>query len=329
MPLLPSYQVSRDADRALEEFRMDFEEALAVAPADNWSTQFGLGVTGEFKKTFPIPVDAARFLARDGQDRYRELYQRSLSMRPQQYQDGVRLKTGLNGRVPDEFVGWLGAPARMAAEMQRHADVITAAMLEANPNLDFYRSEEDGLASSLALFADAHPVNVFDSSLGTFDNDLANTGINAALIKNAREQFRTRLGPNGRSMRLELTHMLVNPSREEEARDLLESDNLLTALVQDGTAPTNSTGWTRNRFKGAVQLVVSHELTSSSDDYAYMIASGGPWPWIVQMAESAEYLTFDTSSDHYKNTGEIKQGVVFNAGVAAALPHAIIRYNLS
>jgi hypothetical protein len=327
MPMLPSYQVSRDADRALEDFRMEFEGALAVAPADNWSTNFGLGVTGKFKKTFPIPVSAARFLAREGQDRYRSLYQRSLSMRPQDYFDGVE-EFAAAIEAPD-FIGWAGEPARIAAEMQRHADVITAAMLEANPNLDFYRSEEDGLASSTALFANAHPVNVFDTSLGTFDNDLANTGINAALIKDARQQFRTRKGANGQSMRLELTHMIVNPTREEEARDLLESDFLLTSLVQDGTAPSASTGATQNRFKGAVQLVVSHELTGASDDYAYMVASGGPWPWIVQVAEMPEYLTYDKDTDFYRDTGKVKQGVAFTAGVAAALPHSIIRYDLS
>lgn len=327
MPMLPIHQVSHDAQRALEDFRLEFQEALAVAPADNWSTQFGLGVTGKFKKTFPIPISAARFLAREGQDRYRSLYQRSLSMQPQDYFDGVE-EFAAAIEAPD-FIGWVGEPTRIAAEMSRHADVITAAMLEANPNLDFYRSEEDGLASSTALFADAHPVNVFDSSYGTFDNDIANTGINAALIKTVRQAFRTRLGPNGRSMRLEFTDMIVSPSNEEEARDLLESDFLLTSLVQDGTPPTASTGATQNRFKGAVNLIVSHELTSSSDDYVYCIARGGPWPWIVQTAEQPEYLTYDKSSDFYKDTGKVREGVSFTAGVAAALPHSIIRVDIS
>jgi len=320
---IPAYQVSRDADRALEEFSTELYETLAVAEGDQWSTRFGLTAKGKFKKTFPIPVSAPGFHEFKGGPKFRSLYERSLTMKPKEWQDGVEEK--ISTIESPDFSGWMSEPARIAKEARRHPDVITAAMLEANPYLDLYRSEEDGLSSAVALFADAHPVNVFDTSAGTFDNQHTISTIDAGALSTIITRFMTRKGPNGRSMRLTPTDILCPPALSETFKNLLESDNVLTLLSQAGTASTEA-GWTNNRMKGVVQLTTVFELTAT--DVFYVVDRNGPPPWVLQ-TDAPEETRFDRQSEHAKKTRKVALSYMLTEGVAACLPHAIEKITVS
>ena len=320
----PHYQVSRDAARALEEFSTELFAALATAPKDQWATRFGLSATGRFKKTFPIPIHDIQLRERDGGDQFTSMYQRSLSMVPREYQFGVEEKASVI-EAPD-FIGWPNVPARFAQKVTEHPNKLVAAMLEANPNLGFYASPEDGLASTTALFADAHPVNVLDGSKGTFDNDQGTSTIDSALMSAAITRFLTRKSVEGENMNLRLSHVLAPPALAEAWKNLLESDHVLTALSQTGTEGS-AAGWTNNRHKNLVELVVVPEFTS--DDVFYFLADNGPPPWVTQAAEAPEELRFDKDSDHYKKTGKVAVSWVHTAAAAACLPHAIERVTVA
>jgi hypothetical protein len=325
----PYRMVSRDAQVALNEFSTAFDQALAVADPDLWATRFGLANSSRaIRTTYPIPVSAAGYVERSGDDKLRALFERSASMSPVEWVDGVSVKAQIV-EAPD-FIGWAGEPARIAREGARQPNVQVATMLHANPLLDLYREELPGgsVASTITLFSSSHPVNIFDSDYGVFDNDHLASAIDATMITAAKLRFRKKLAPNGRPMGLRLTHLLVPAAREQEALDFFESDNLILAVQNVGKTENVGGVPTNNRHKGTVEVVVCDELLD--DDIIYALdGNKGCFPWIIQDGGAPEEIRYDKDSDYYKNTGLIGVKYVLQMAVAGALPHAIERITLA
>jgi hypothetical protein len=322
MPI-PAYQVSRDADRYLEEFSTELFEALATAEGDRWSEQFGIQSTGKFKKTFPIPFSSPDFTEFKGAPKFREMYQRSITMVPREYQDGIEEKIRTI-EAPD-FTGWPGEPGRVAKKMRKHLDKLTAAMLEANPNLNLYASPEDGKSSSTALFANAHPINIFDTSRGTFDNDLTVSAIDAGAMSDILYAFNTTLGPDGEYLGLAPTDVLCHPAQAETWKNLLMSDFVLTKLSQTGSEST-AVGQTNNRMKNIVNLIVVPQFTLAT--VFYVVDRNGPPPW-AQQTDAPTEDRFDRNSEWARRTRRVRMSWVLTEAVAPILPQAIKRYTIT
>jgi hypothetical protein len=332
----PLLQLSGDAQRALEEFSTEFDAAFEAAdPQSEWSTMLGLTKSSSaLLVTFPINISAAGYVERKGEDKLRSMYERSLSLSPSEFADGVAEQA----RVVEQsdFSGWAGEPARIAREARRHPNILIAAILEANPNLDFYIDKATGGGTAKALFSTTHPANIFDSSFGTFSNLLAQadtstaTALNSAVMKAVFKNFATRKGANGRFMRLRPTHLVCSPNREEECKDFLESDLDRLAFLEGGVGTQKNTQLTtNNRWKNAIDLVVADELTSTSDDFLYFVDhNSGAKPWIVLDGGTPKEITYDYNDAMYKDRGLLGKKYVMQMGVAAALPHAIVRVNL-
>lgn len=320
----PFYQVSGDAQRALEQFSLEYTDAFAAAPADDWTTLGSRVSSNAIKTTYPCPVSAAGYVERKGDDKLRSLFERSLTMKNKEYVDGVAEKAMIL-RAPD-FTGWGSEPSRIALEAKRHPCTLVAAMLEANPQLSFYQDEALGSTDfALGLFGATHPVNVFDTSLGTFDNDLTASAFDQDLFETLFTEFATRKGANGKPMRLKPTHVLCHASDYQTARKFLESDMMRAAFLEGGDGSTKNTNQISNNiWRGAVVPVLCHELTTAGTFY-FLDATAGAKPWIVQDGGAPEEIVYDTNSDLYKSQGKLGVKYVLQMGVAPALPHAIVR----
>lgn len=316
--------VSRDAARALEEFSEDFDGILAAAdPADQWAKSLGLSNSSTaIQTTYPIPIDAAGYKLRSGDDQLRELFERSITMSPVEWYDGVQILARV-AEAPD-FVGWGNAPQRIAREYNRLPNRLVAAMLHANPLLDLYTQKLPGgnEASTIRLFAENHPVNILGTVAGVFSNTgLTSAKIDAALLEVIKTKFRKRLAPNGKPMGLRVSHLLVPAALEEQAKGFLESDNLVIAVQNAGGTIVGGVP-TNNRHKGSIQLVVGDEL--EDDDLIYFLdLPSGCSSWIVQDTGSPEEIRYDKDSAKYKDSGYIGVKYVTAQAAAAALPHAI------
>jgi hypothetical protein len=336
MPILRYTSVSRTAARALEEFSDAFKGALALAPPEMWASEIALVVvTDALKTTFPIPLDSAGYHEFKGDMKYRALYNRALSMKSKKWQDGVQELAEIV-EAPD-FIDWQNQPAKMAVEWARLPNTLAAAVLEANPNLDFYRDPDTGTASSRALFADDHPCNVLIGS-DTFDNDKTTT---VAKIRSGEfyddvyTHYAGINGPNGKPMGLRASGGLVlcPVGRELLIKQSLESDTLINAVTNAGapygTSNVVAAVTEQNRHKGVMRHVVARELTSN--DYLYTIGSGNEecHPLIIMQGASPEEFVHDKSSEMYKNHLKIAIAYVGDANVAAALPHKICRWNIT
>lgn len=330
---VPFHEVSVDAAEALTEFSLEFASVFSSPDAVSWVETGGrLRTSNAIKTVYPIPVSAAGYVRRKGDDPMRRLYARSMSMTTEEWVDGVSEKWAVV-RAPD-FTGWNDEPARIAEEARRFPNTLVASLLEANGFLDFYRVKHHGAdePSTIRLFAGNHPVNVDPNatSYGTFDNDFAaaGTGLDITTLSGMKQYFRAIKKPNGTPFGLRLTHLIVSSALEEIARDLLESDLLLQAV--SNVAGTETVGGVAlpNRHRGTVQLVVADELTS--DQYVYGIANNGAVPaWIVQTTGAPEEIRYDLSSDYYKDSGQIGVKYVLNMAAAGCLPHGICRVDIS
>jgi phage major head subunit gpT-like protein len=325
---VPFNQVSGDAQRALEQFSTEFDAALEVADPTDWSTLGLRNNSTAIKTTYPVPISAAGYVEEKGDMKLRSLYERSMTMKTKRWTDGVAEFADVL-EAPD-FIGWAGEPARIAREAKRHPCTLVAELLEANAQLSFYRDETLGSTDfALGLFAATHPVNVFDSSLGTFDNDLAAGDIDQDLFETVFTEFGTRKGANGKPMRLQPTHLICPPNLYQSARKFLESDMMRNSVLEGGVGSQKNTNFnTNNLWKGTVTPVQAYELTATDKIY-FVCAGAAAYPWIVQDGGTPEEIRFDKDSDFYKTT--LKMGLRYRMLMAAApaLPHAIIRVTLS
>jgi hypothetical protein len=173
---------------------------------------------------------------------------------------------------------------------------------------------------NVAFFSNSHPCNVFDSSIGTFDNLFAGSGTEptAANVKLAAEAFRSIKAPNGQPGGYRLTHILAPGVWEEELRDILETSIVITTT---GT----SFGATDNRLKGRAKLIISDEL-SGNFWYPLSLNKPGAYPWCVQDEGIPEEILSDKSSEMYKRTLKVGVAYVVRANGGLALPHCIQRW---
>lgn len=345
------HNMPRDVQIALTEFSRDFDAAFALGDVEQWASELGqVLVSDAIRTTFPIPLSSAGYKLRDGDDKMRRLYEKSLSMVPVEWYDGVYEKADLVESAGD-FIGWSNEPANMAAEAVRHPNVLVADMLASNPLLDFYRVEFPGgsTASARHLFAADHPFNVMLASVGTFDNDWSAgdtiegetvpATFNALLVRQLRRHFRDILGPNGRPLGLRLGGFLVPAHQEEPARDALERVSI-TEVIQNAAGNDNVAGVVRENRAFGTRIVVADELTGAlpsgaSGDadtvYAFAVKAGGkaPIPWVVQRRGSPEEIQYTKEDQLYKDSGLIGIKYVLKMAAAAALPHSLVRINFT
>lgn len=302
--------VSRDAQRALEDFSQDFTAALTQNSVEAWAKTLGLSRTSRaLKTTYPIPVSAAGYHKFEGDIKYRALFEKSLELKPKTWQDGVSELASVI-EAPD-FIGWTSEPAAMASAAVSLPNEIIADALAANATC----------WDDKAFFASDHPCNVFDVSVGTYDNDITGvaTDPTVANLKIAKEYFRDIKAANGKPLGLRMTHVLVPAAQEELWKDMLEQDIVIQTI---GT----SFGAVPNRHKGTVQLVVSDELASDSIWYPLALGKPGMVPWIVQGEGAPEEIRQDKTDALYKTTLKVGLAYILRGNGALALPHCIQRW---
>ncbi len=306
--------ISRDAQRALEEFAQDFAAALISSGVEQWAKTLGLyRPSRALKTTFPIPVSAAGYHEFQGDMKYRSLFEKSLSLSPKTWQDGVSELASII-EAPD-FIGWTSEPSAIAAAADSLANEIVAGLLEDNP----------ACWTGQNFFAGSHPFNIFDTSVGDFDNDITGaTLLTIDNIKVAKENFRAIKMANGKPMGLRMTHMIVPPSLEETAKDLLELDMLLTAF--DNGADPATAAVLPNRHKGTVKMVVADELTDDDQWYALALNKPGMSPWIVQDEGAPEEIRSDKNSYLYQSTLKVGVSYILRGNGVLALPHCVQRF---
>jgi len=304
--------ISQDAKRALEEFGQDFAAALAQPGVEPWAKTYGFyRASKALLSTMPIPISAALYAEFKGDIKYRSLFEKALQLRPKTWQDGVAELRSIV-EAPD-FIGWAGQPEAMAAAASALSNEIIAEALEANDTCQL---------DDLPFFSASHPINIYKTGDGTFDNDFtgAGTSFNAANLKLAKAAFRALKAPNGKPLGLRMTHCLFPAAMEEDAKDVLEQDMVIQAIGG------GSFGAVDNRHKGTVTAIFSDELEDDAKWYPLALNKPGMYPWWVQDQGEPEQIISDVDSALYKSTLKIGIAYVLRGNGTLALPHCIQRW---
>ncbi len=306
--------LSRDAQIALNQFSNAFALALTQPGVDSWARQLGVYQAGKFRTSFPIPLSAAGYKEFLGDVKYRDLFQKSLSLTPKTWQDGVASLASVL-EAPD-FVGWAEEPAAMAAAAMSLPNEIIAAALEANSTTDGEgRTRWDGKA----FFATDHPYNIFDADVGTYSNLITGAGTDptTANLALAMQNFDLMKAPNGKPLGVRMTHVLHPPSQRDKWKKILEQDSIIQAIAG------SSFGAVDNIYKNAVIPVCCYELTNTSKWYPLSLNKPGMKPWVVQDDGAPEELRMDKSSEFYKTTLKVSLAYVLRGNGELALPQCM------
>lgn len=307
----PYHLVSRDCAQSLTEFRTEWLGALAMGIVEQWAEDAGLVITSTaLKDTLPIALYGALYKEFKGDVKYRSLFEKSISLTPKTWQDGVaELATVVE--APD-FFGWGDQPGEMAKAAMAIANEVIVELLEANGVCQF-----DGKN----FFASDHPVNLGKGS-DVFENDVTGAGTDFTLanVKIAKQMFRDLRAPNGKSAGLEMTHVGIPNELVEVYKDLFESDMLIQSL--DGG---DTFGAVPNRHKGTVKAVVLYEATDPAIWYP-MALNKVMRPWIIKKGAAPEMMILDKSSALYESTRKVGVSGDASCNGVLAVPHCIQRW---
>lgn len=334
-PILPYQLISRDAQIALTEFRQEFAEAFAGAPAELVANELGLGVTVApgAEVRFPIPVSAAGYHLFTGDVKYRALSEKSLKIKTVLFQDGVEELARVI-EAPD-FIGWTGEPGRIALAGQHLPNQLIAQLLEGRVDdaavvgspgacdldgVDFF----DG-----TKFSDgAHPFNIFDTAVGVFGNDFTKAGVGFSTtpsieaLEYAAQSFRRIKNPSGLPGGYKLSHIVAPPEQEMLWTKIL-SQNLLVQSLDAGS----TFGSVDNVWKGRVKLLILDNLKDDGQFYTVAGNKSGCYPWMYATEGAPEEIIRDKTDSKYKETLKVGVAYILAAAGALALPHTIQRWS--
>ncbi len=196
----------------------------------------------------------------------------------------------------------------MAAAAQSLTNEIIAAALEAN-----------GVCwDGSNFFANTHPNNIYDSSVGTFDNLITGAGTDptTANLALAMSHFDRMKAPNGKPLGLRMTHVFHPPEQRQLWKSILEQDLLIQTI-------SSSFGAVNNIYKGAVIPVCCYELTDASKWYPAALNKPGMYPWIVQDEGAPEEIRQDKTDALYKTSLKVGVAYILRGNGALALPHCM------
>ena len=302
--------LSRDAQIALNQFSNAFALAFTQPGVDSWSRKLGYYQAGKFRTTFPIPLSAAGYHEFKGDIKYRDLFEKSLSLTPKTWQDGVSALASVV-EAPD-FIGWAQEPAAMAAAGSALTNEIIAGLLEANSTTD---GEGKTRWDGKAFFATDHPYNLFDTSVGTYSNLITGAGTDptTANLALAMQNFDLMKAPNGKPLGLRMTHVFHPPSQRDKWKRILEQD-ILVQTVGSSFAGVD------NIYKGSVIPVCCYELTDTNKWYPAALNKPGMYPWIVMDEGAPEQIILDKSSHLYQTALKIGLAYILRGGGELAMP---------
>lgn len=323
-----SFLVSHSVEQELTNYSTQFDSAFVTSETPQWSQQLGLfESTDNLVTVYPLDIGTNGYRPFKGDMKYRDMYAAELRMRQDPWQDGVSV---LAEKIRQkDWIGWGKAPERMARAARQVGNKLVAALLNANPLLDFYtiRREGGNTASAIRWFHASHPVNLYDSSKGTFGNTFTWTVLDSALDDAMKDRFASIIGFDGESLDLQCRTLLVPKALGPSFRRFY-SDDVLIQTIENQAGNENVGGVVRtNRHKGTVTIVEAPQLDAYSTTTFYAIDDQSPVaPWILQEAGTPEMIIHDESSEMYKRELRVAVSSILRAGAAAAFPHAIHRY---
>ena len=327
-PVKPIEEFGASSQRALEQFRLDYNLALASQPAVWCETICPTLPSGDLKETYPISFRKTRYTEKvAGKAAARTANNKDVTITKQLYHAAEELELYRLRQNDFAYVrSWADLAGRMANArvFLRNERVVT--LLEANGTA----------ADGVAYFATTHVVDPFDldqefRSATVWSNlqDGTAAPLDATSLTAEKNLFvYSTPGPDGREIGAKADCILIPTILGTTAEDLLTVQQvILAADVQTGG--TGRMGAVSNpHLNSGMITLVSPELAGTAVTANWYLVSlaavaRGLRPWVVSEDPNEEVLQWDETSDFYKETGFIKYESQVRLGAGLLYWHAI------
>jgi phage I-like protein len=337
-PVRPIEEFGTSSQRALEEFRMNYNMALASEP-QVWAETIGdMLPGGSLKDTYPINFSANRYVEKTAEgpaEARSKNVDITVTKREFNSAEQVELRRLQHGDFA-YIQSWGRFAERMARARVALRNLLVTALLEGGLSsywgydATLYPTGIDGQP----FWSATHKVNPFDASMklrasATWSNyQSAATPLNAVNLTAEKAAAVQVADPNGYEINADFDMILLPSVLNETAKNLLTiQDFILDARTVNGTA--NTMGPVKNpHYQSGMKFTKAPELTgaAATANY-YLLATGaiarGLFPWVISEDAAEELRTFDESSDFFKKTGEIRVQSHIYTNAALLFPHAI------
>jgi hypothetical protein len=324
----PYSEFGAASQRALEEFRLEHNTALASQPVV-WAETYGnLLPGGSLKDTYPINFSANAYKKKIAQNAPAHTSQtKEVSVVKDLYHDAQEVE--LMRLVKGDFAyikAWGENAARMARARVFLRNQLVATLLEANGTWD-----PDGIA----FFSASHKVNPFDSAqlfraAATWSNLQTATPLdNGALTAEKNLFLYSTPGPDGNELGHEASVILHPTYLNETAKNLLTVQDIILQAGATVDGVSNVMGATKNpHYMSGMSQTRAPELTGTASTADWYLLSqqaiaAGLAPWVLAEDAGEEIREWDENSDFYKNTGFIKYESLIMIAAALLYPHGI------
>lgn len=327
-PLYVNETLPADDLAAMREFDDRYIAAIGAGLPPTWADAGDLFPTDAPLVTYPISSLAIAYQQTEGESRFKGLLAKSFDLRTEEFDAG--LEASLLDLTTKVFAyrNWQLGPSRMMIAEARKRNRMIVALLEDGENQKWGSTARnpDGI-DGVNFFSATHLSNFNDPDSATWSNYQVSTKdvISIANIAAEVTAMQGVLDENGEKVGADPDVIMVPTAKYEGVKNLLAQ-----ALILAEASTATSNGAVNNPFLGRFTVVHNPELTDVNDWYlidSKLRASSGLPPWI-----SARYTApgpalalrhWDESSDHFKNTGNIKVSSHIWYGHALAFPHSI------
>lgn len=320
------------SQRALEEFRLDLMVNQAIIP-DDWTVHFGLQIPGGYGvTTFPLDFSVVNFRERLGQNAAAETPNtRDISLDKREFRaakqcDLRRLQGGDFAYIKT----WQSGPAQMArGKVKLRASLVTT-LLQGGTAIYWGQSasQKTGV-EGVYYFSASHKINPFNKAItmsGTGGSTWSNyqaSGTPFGIANLSAEMDSMLFVPHfdGLVLGTECSSLLLPTSLQGPARRVFDQP-----FATDGE--TSSVQIANVHYQSSLRRVHAPQLSGSdaTADY-YLLSEGtiaeGFFPWVIVEDAEDEIITWDESSDFYKQTNMIKIEEKTYINAALAWPHGI------
>lgn len=298
--------IAADAEAAVTEYDYHFMESLSAMPAQ-WAEKIAR-VKDSVKciQRWPVDLSNPGFTKFQGTSKFRTLSEKFFELVIDQFDDGVMEAAK---KVADvDFVGFATQPQKMAKEAKRLVNKLAATAL-ANGNTFACWDGTNFFAAS------GKPFNPLDTDIGTYGNYFTNKALNETNLIDVLKDLATRKAPNGESLGLIGTHLLVPADLYETARILIES-------------PMNASGATNPVYK-RLEVVKCDELASG---FWYVIHQEmGLEPIVISTQNGGvpETQVLGADSQLYIDSRKVGWHAFMDVAVGLAMPQAITKVKVA
>lgn len=331
-PVKPIESHSASTQRFLEEFRLDYNTALASMPR-MWAESLGDVLSGpSLKDTYPIALSVQKYRELGGQEAAQAIDIKVKDVTVVKREFATAAEADIRRLKRGDFA-YIRQWQRRAEEMARGRVFLRNHLVA-----DLIETGESAtcVLDGVNFFSASHKVNPFKSSIkyqgsATWSNfQNAATPLSANALTAEKLAMMQVPGPDGEELGLEATHLVVPTALYETAFNLLKVQDLILSGSLDG-AGGGTMGTVRNPHfnRAGLELVRAPELDGSpgaNSDWYLVSATAmsmGLFPWVLSEDSSEELTEWDESSDYAKQHKRIKLESRILTEAAFLFPHAI------